>query len=75
MINNYEEIFFNGIKNPTNCEVKIYFLETFYQISINREHFNNLNENTKTELYKYLNNLEETIKELGKKCIMVKVDF
>ena len=73
--NDFKEIFFDDIKNTTNCQIKVHDLKIFYQISINQQQFNYLTYDEKIQLYAHLNILEKKIKDLGKKCIMVKLNF
>ena len=64
-----------NVKKPTDCKIKIEDEEIFYKITVNEQDFNLLNENSKKNVYEYLNDLENILKKLNKMTLIVKEKF
>jgi hypothetical protein len=75
MTNNQPILMFTETEKPKNCNIKVEEMYETYKISINKKQFDSLDEDNKINVYKYLNELEEKIKNLGKLCLMIKEDF
>jgi hypothetical protein len=75
MTNNQPILIFTNTEKPKNCEIKVEEMYGTYKISINKKQFDFLDEDNKVDVYKYLNELEEKLKNLGKFCLMVEEDF
>ena len=75
MTNKKQTLIFTNTERPKNCEIKVEEMYETYKISINKKQFDSLDEDSKIEVYEYLNELEEEIKNLGKFYLMVKEDF
>ena len=63
------------IEKPKNCKIIIKDMKAMYKVAISKEDLNKLNEKDKINVYKYLNELEEKIKEMGKLSLLVYDDF
>ena len=63
------------IEKPKNFKIIIKDMKAMYKVAISKEDLNKLNEKDKINVYKYLNELEEKIKEMGKLSLLVYDDF
>jgi len=75
MTNNEIILISTKTKKPKNCKIIIKDMKAFCKVAISKEDLNKLNEKDKTNVYKYLNELEEKIKKMGKLSLLVYDDF
>ena len=75
MTNEKQILIFTNTERPKNCEIKVEEIGGTYKILINKKQFDSLDADNKINVYKYLNELEEKIKNLGKLYLIVKEDF
>ncbi len=62
-------------EKPKNCKIIIKDMDVFYKVAVSKDNLNALSEEDKTNVYEYLNELQEKIKEMGKLPLLVYDDF
>ena len=62
-------------EKPKNCKIVVEDMTVFYKVGISKDDLDKLNEKDKNNVYKYLNEIEEEIKKLGKTSLLVYEDF